>query len=194
MIYLIKGRQRVGKTTVSTGLCIDFVEFGTYIERTERGYESRRYETSDIVSNCHFYKPNGDPLPGYLYLENREMKAYMRNLVKSGERHKIIHIDEIDRVFSHRFWGDKEQADALLGLWQDEKLGHRIVGTAHMGRSVDNLIRESMQIEIIVLRAVARLDRIEYGYINILNREVGYGYMSNVSTIQRCFDSLEPIK
>jgi len=180
VIYIIKGRQRVGKTTLSTGLCMYLVQV-------------KGYKLKDLVSNCHFYLPDGSELPEYQYLPNSSMKAYVRDMVKSGARNKIIHIDEIDRVFSHRFWSNKAQAEALLGLWQDEKLGDQIIGTAHIGKSIDNLIRECMQIEIIALKRDVKRDIMTYGFINILNRERGYGYMNNLALVQRCFDTREAI-
>jgi len=179
MIILVKGRQRTGKTTVVIGI-------GLYLV-LECGYS-----TSDIVSNIRLYHEDGTELKEYYYLTNKQMKLYVKIMVEKGLKHKIIIIDEIDRVFSHRFWSNKEQAEALLGLWQDEKLFNWIIGTAHLGRSVDNLIRESCQIEII-----AEIDKpanvVDLTILNALDLNVYEDVMYNARLVQSLFKSWDPV-
>lgn len=181
MIALIKGRQRIGKSTLGIGLILYLVTWGGY-------------KVSDVVANCHLYKPNGRELEGYTYLTNKQMRAYVRMMVDRGLKHKIIFVDEIDRVFSHRFWQKTEQSETLLGLWQDEKLFNWIIGTAHIGRSVDIVIRECMQLELIPYYRDVKNDVLYYHVINILNREIAHGRLRNVRLVQSLFDTREPIK
>jgi hypothetical protein len=49
-------------------------------------------------------------------------------------------------VFPARFWSNKEQSEALIGLWQNEKLGNVIIYTAHMSSGADKIIRDATQL------------------------------------------------
>lgn len=180
MIAIVKGRQRIGKTTIAVGIAVVLVrDFG--------------YSVTDIVSNLHLYKPDGRELSGYHYLNIKGMRAYVRSMVDKGLKHRIIIVDEIDRVFSHRFWQKTEQSESLLGLWQDEKLYNWIIGTAHIGKSVDVLIRECMQLEIIPYYRDTVNDCMRYHTINTLDRRISRGTMHNMKLIQSLFDTREPV-
>jgi hypothetical protein len=180
MIYIVKGRQRRGKTTVAIGIAIEYV--------LHCGYK-----TSEIYSLVRLYKPNGEELQDYHFMTIREMRLFVLHMIEKDIRHVILLIDEIDRVFPHRFWNKLQQSEALLGLWQDEKLFIIIIGTAHVGKAIDKTIRESMQMEII-----AEIDKprqvINLGVIDILNKRVFAGVMGNVSLVQKCFNTRQPVK
>lgn len=179
MIYLVKGRQRKGKTTVAIGIALWY-------------HLNANYPTSDIVSNVTLYKPNGEELREYKRVDIAGMRLFVREMVTKQHRHKILIIDEIDRVFPHRFWNMFQQTETLLGLWQDEKLFNVIIGTAHIGRSVDLLIRESMQIEVF-----ADLDKftntVNLVVINALDQEIYDDCMFNARLVQDLFNSWEPV-
>lgn len=181
MIVIIKGRQRAYKTTLGVGYMLHLV--------LDCGYK-----ISDIVANCHLYKEDGTELVGYQYKNIKAMRQYVREMVDKGETRKIIFIDEIDRVFSHRFWQRVEQSEALIGLWQDEKLYNYIIGTAHIGRSVDVIIRDCMQIEMIPLFPDIKNDCLRYALINVLNKSIGTGIMKHLSLVQKLFNTREPIR
>lgn len=181
MVGLIKGRQRIGKTTWQTAIGLWLCWYGGY--------------TSDeIVANYHLYNEDGSELAGYHYLNNKQMKYFISQMIKRDVRHMIILIDEIDRVFSHRSWHDAEQLDALVGLWQDEKLFFQVWGTAHLGLSVDSLIREIAQIEIIVQNKNFAADKLSGIVINSLDKEIFNQDMHQLKLVQKCFNSWEPVK
>lgn len=191
MIYIIKGRQRVGKTTLSTLLAAKYV----------RDFD---YKLDDTTANYHLYKSFSQKIElprrtelagsgGYLYVTNLGMRAAVKQMVHDGATRKIYLIDEIDRVFSHRFWSDKAQAETLLGLWQDEKLENVIIGTCHVGRSIDILIRQSMQYELVVLKQIG--DVMVFGMIDILNhRPATIWTASGTHMVQDKFNTREPVK
>ena len=180
MVGLIKGRQRIGKTTWLTGIALHLCWNGGY-------------QPSEIVSNYHLFNDDGTPLDGYHYLTNRMMRSFLNRMIDKGYRHLIILIDEIDRVFSHRLWHNPEQIAALTGLWQDEKLFHNVWGTAHIGLSVDSLIREISQVEIIVQKKDVINDCLHGVVINNLNKEIFEQTMHKLSLVQKCFDSWEAV-
>lgn len=179
MIIIIKGAQRVGKSTVGVGLVLHCHLF-------------LGYELVDINANTHLYRPDGSDLPDYTYLTNVEMRNKVGEMVKNGMRRKIFYIDEIDRVFPHRFWNRFGQSEALLGLWQDEKLENIIIGTTHKGKGIDLMIRESMHYEIFVeldkSTGIADLD-----IISVNDMELLYFQMFNVPLIQALFKTREAI-
>ena len=67
-------------------------------------------------------------------LDVQGLRLWVGVMVRQHVSKSIVLIDEIDRVFPARFWGDREQSESLIGLWQDEKLGNYILYTAHRGR------------------------------------------------------------
>ena len=180
MVGLVKGRQRIGKSTWITGLAWHLCMHG--------GYEPR-----EIIANYHLFNEDGSPLDGYHYCNNQQIKQVVTQMVDRRARHLIILVDEIDRVFSHRTWHKPEQIDALVGLWQDEKMFYNVWGTAHLGLSVDSLIREIAQVEIIVQEKNVVADKLVGVVINSLNKEVFGQEMHHLSVVQKLFDSWEPI-
>lgn len=191
MIHIIKGRQRKGKTTLLVGKVVNLVEHG----RAQPGEPVYKYKTSQIYSNLRLFRPDGTELADYHYMKNREIRQFVKTMVENGLNHIIIIVDEIDRVFPHRFWNSKEQTEALLGLWQDEKLFVEFFGTAHIGKGIDLIIRESMQFEYIVSRKGVnkRSNTLEYTVINILDRRIYAGVMYHVKLIQSLFKTRLPI-
>lgn len=189
MIHIIKGRQRKGKTTLLVGKVLDLNIHG----RAQPGEPVYKYPLSSIYSNLRLYRPDGSELPEYHYMKNKEIRQFVKTMVEDGLHHIIIIVDEIDRVFPHRFWNSKEQTEALLGLWQDEKLFVEFFGTAHIGKGIDLIIRESMQFEYIVLELNRKANRLYYKVINILDRRVYDGTMYNLKLVQSLFKTRLPI-
>jgi hypothetical protein len=179
MIHIFKGKQRKGKTTVLVGTALWYVL-------------NAGYDVSEIYSNIRLFHPNGEELKTYHFLTISQMRLFVREMVEKGYRHKIIIIDEIDRVFPHRFWNKFGQTEALLGLWQDEKLFNIILGTTHIGKGTDLLIRESMQIEVFTEIDKPR-DIVNLVVIDSLNQEIFDDVMYNARFVQRLFNSWDPV-
>jgi len=132
MIIGIRNWQDKGKTALAVATAMELV--------LRHGYEWH-----EIIANIKLLFPV-NPMP--VTLNNRDMRDYMRNMVRMGDKHKIILIDEADRVFPARFWQNKEQTDSLIGLWQDYKLFNYVIYTAHRGTGIDVILREVTQIEL----------------------------------------------
>jgi len=116
---------------------------------------------------CNF----GLKIPGVHCLNNKAMVAFITDTVKRGLKHKIINITEADRVFPARYWQNREQTDALIGLWQDEKLFNLVYYDAHGGTGVDVTLRNVRQIAWIPKYNKAK-DLIKVRVINgLYNRE-----------------------
>lgn len=130
MIIGHKGAQDQGKTLVMVRTAIWLMAYGGY-------HPSECYGNVDI------------DIDGYHFLSSDDMVDLLTRMVKEEVRHKVILLDEVDRIFPHRFWSSKEQTNALLGLWQDVKLFNYILWTAHLGGAVDLLLRECTQITVI---------------------------------------------
>ncbi len=128
MILGYKGGAGVGKTAAMVGKCIELTT----------GASGFNYEPSEVVAN--FKLTN---MPGYICLNNQGIRNYLKAMIQQGLRHKIIMLDEIDRVYVARFFGDRKQTEELVGLWQDEKLFNHILYTEHMGDCTDKIIRDS---------------------------------------------------
>jgi SpoVK/Ycf46/Vps4 family AAA+-type ATPase len=180
MITIVKGRQRKGKTTVAVAIALWLVM-------------NAGYKTSEIYSVVRLFHPNGEELSDYHFMTIAQMRSFVREMIEKSYTHIILIIDEIDRVFPHRFWNRFEQTEALLGLWQDEKLFNWIIGTAHLGKSIDLLIRESMQIEII-----AEIDKtndlVNLVVMNALDLEIYPDVLYNARFVQKLFNSWQPVK
>lgn len=129
MIYGIKGWQDKGKTALGLLTAKELIL-------------SHGYSPGEFVGNIHVN------WPGAHCLTNPQMVKFVKSMVTRGLRHKIIFLDEADRLFPARFWHDKAQTEALVGLWQDEKLFNRIIYTAHKGSSIDVILRLTTQIEL----------------------------------------------
>jgi hypothetical protein len=180
MVGLIKGKQRIGKTSWLIAIVLWLCWYGGY-------------KPSEIVANLHLYNEDGSPLQGYHYLPNKDMKIFIAQMIPRKIEHIIVLIDEIDRVFSHRTWHNTEQLETLIGLWQDEKCFYNVWGTAHLGLSVDSLIREISQVEIIVKEKDFTNNRLSGVVINSLNKEVFNQSMNELALIQKLFRTRERI-
>jgi len=178
MIYIFKGKQRQYKTTTMVAAAL--------------WYHLRGYALSEIYSNIRLYHPNGEELKSYHYKNIAEMRLFVREMVEKGFQHIIVIIDEIDRVFPHRFWNRFGQTEALLGLWQDEKLFIIVMGTMHIGKGMDLLLRESMQVEVFT-----KFDKVNKVVklvgVDTLNRRIFKDKMINVALVQKLFDSWKAV-
>ena len=137
MIVGFKARQGRGKTASMVATLLDLIgRWG--------------FSASEAVGNVSVN------LDGFTKLNNKLLREYVAEMCHKGFKHKIILIDEIDRVFPARFWQQKEQTETLLGLWQDEKLFNWILYTAHLGKAIDKIIRDCTQ--IVVIPEYSKLD------------------------------------
>jgi len=132
VIVGIKNWQDKGKTVLAVGTALELV--------LRHGYSF-----DEITANLNLTFP---VYPRPICLNNEKMREYIKDMVETGIRHKIVIIDEADRVFPARFWQRHEQTDALIGLWQDYKLFNYIIYTAHRGTGTDVILREVTQIEL----------------------------------------------
>lgn len=132
MIVGIRAFQDKGKTALAIGTILELCA-------------KHGYSYDEVVANLHLKIPVE---PGPHSLNNLQMRSFVRSMVSKGLKHKIVLLDEADRLFPARFWSQKEQTDALIGLWQDYKLFNYIIYTAHEGTSVDIVLRQVTQIEL----------------------------------------------
>lgn len=132
MILGIRNWQDTGKTALGVGTIEELVFRHGY------GFD-------EVVANIDLKFP---VFPRPLCVNNDGMRSYVKKMVEQGVKHKIIFIDEADRVFPARFWQRPEQTNALVGLWQDYKLFNYIIYTAHRGTGIDVILREVTQIEL----------------------------------------------
>jgi hypothetical protein len=178
MIYIFKGKQRQYKTTVMVAAALYYTQHG--------------YALSEIYSDIRLYHSDGEELKDYHYLTIPQMRIFVREMVEKGKRHIMLIIDEIDRVFPHRFWNRAGQTEALLGFWQDEKLFIIVLGTMHLGKGMDLLLRESMQVEIFTKHD--RLNHVvKLVVVDTLNRRVFKSTMANIELVQKLFNSWDPV-
>ena len=132
MIVGIKAFQDKGKSALAVG---------TILELCAR----HGYAYDEVVANLHLTFPVES---GPHSLNNAQMRAFVQQMVVKGLRHKIVLLDEADRLFPARFWQKHEQTDALIGLWQDYKLFNYVIWTGHAGTGVDLVLRQVTQIEL----------------------------------------------
>lgn len=132
MIVAVRAFQDKGKTALAVGAILELCA-------------RHGYSYNEVVGNLQFKFPVDNPPHS---INNMQMRAFVRDMVSKGLKHKIVLIDEADRVFPARFWQKPEQTDALIGLWQDYKLFNYVIYTAHEGTSVDIVLRQVTQIEL----------------------------------------------
>ncbi len=175
MITSIRGVQGVGKTATMVAAIIEHLCCDGY--------------TPDEV-----YVNFGLKIKGCHCLNNAQMRLFIRKMISEGLRHKIIGITEADRIFPSRFWNNKEQTETLLGLWQDEKLFNLIYYDAHIGTSVDLVLRSTRQMALIPHYLKAE-NRIRVLFINGLFQREYYKSIDNVkATIFPRYDRWQVIK
>lgn len=168
MIAGIKAAQDQGKTSLMVSIMLYLVKHGGYL-------------ASECFGNLVVR------IPGYNALSSDALVAYLGEMVEKKYRHKIILLDEVDRIFSHRFWNDRKQTESLLGLWQDMKLFNTILWTAHLGNAVDVLLRETTQIELIP-RYIKEEDRTVIGIISNLDMITAVADMYRTSKVFPFYD------
>lgn len=134
MIVSIRQFQDKGKTALAVG---------TILELCAR----HGYDYDEVVANLHLKFPVPEDRQPHC-LNNIQMRQYVKAMVTQGLKHKIVLLDEADRLFPARFWQQRGQTDALIGLWQDYKLFNYVIWTAHEGTGVDIVLREVTQIEL----------------------------------------------
>lgn len=174
MIYDFRGWQDKGKTALGLLAAKELILW-------------HGYDPGEFVANIHVN------WPGSHCLTNLQMVQFVKGMVKRGMSHKIIFLDEADRLFPARFWQGKEQTEALIGLWQDEKLFNQIILTSHKGTSTDIILRSCTQIEIEPEYSAAR-DSISFTVYNVVDGRVYEDVAENVSvTILNDYDRWEVI-
>lgn len=108
----------------------------TMLELWRRGW----YTPADTIGNVTV---NAE---GYTKLSNDELKQYILWLIKGEQRHKIIIADEADKIWPGRSFKDREQSEALVNLWQDQKMQLWFLYSAHKGKGVDAILRAETNI------------------------------------------------
>jgi hypothetical protein len=161
VIISIKGIQDCGKTATMVACIREHLLCDGY--KPEEVFVNFKLNISGV--NC---------------LTNANMKQFIRDMINHGYTHRIIGITEADRIFPARFWSNKEQTETLLGLWQDEKLFNIIYYDAHIGTSVDLVLRQTRQMSLIP-KYNKRLNRIRVLFINGLFQKEYYKVIENVS-------------
>lgn len=156
----IRGIQDCGKTSLMTGLILRDLAAGT---RWPNGYRP-----DDVHVNY------GIKIDGVHVHDNEGMIAFLQKAIRDKIRHKILGITEADRVFPARFWQDKGQTAALLGLWQDFGMFWTVYWDAHIGTGVDIILRDTRE-RAIVPSYDAKLDIIRYGMADRIKMKVYHG-------------------
>lgn len=166
MIVGIRAFQDKGKTALAIGTILELCAH-------------HGYAYNEVVGNLHFNFPlPPDQAPHSMH--NSNMRAYVRSMVTKGIKHKVVLMDEADRLFPARFWSQREQTDALIGLWQDYKLFNYVIYTAHEGTSVDVVLRQVTQIEL-APEYDAKNDCINFTIYNAVDGFVDNDCLVNVS-------------
>jgi hypothetical protein len=169
MIVSIRAFQDKGKTALAVKVIKTLLEIGSHYPDG--------FRDSDIVANILL--PNW---PGAHCINNNNMRQYINQMVVKGLEHKIIFVDEADRVFPARFWQKPEQTEALIGLWQDYKLFNVVLWTAHEGTGVDIILRDVTQIEI-TPEYQERMDRLICQVYNAIEGRVFKDSVENISSV-----------
>lgn len=129
MIVKIVQGQRKGKGIVGVALVLWLMAYGGY-------------SPHDCCGNQSIY------IQGYRKFTNEQILGLLHVMVEKHVSGKVIYIAEADRAFPPRYWQDKKQTHALIGLQQDEKLGNWFIYDTHW-RGVDVLLESATQWEII---------------------------------------------
>lgn len=154
-------------------------------------WEKFGYRPEDTVGNV---KVNFE---GYTYLDNEELRDFVATMVTKRRMKKVILIDEMDRVFPSRLFGKDKQTDAVLNLWQDEKMFNVIIGATHLGTSIDAIIRMATHVTMIP-RYNRATDEIRLYTINSLHQETFWGRFRHVSRLwtgrMPVYDRWQPVE
>lgn len=144
MFLDITGWQDAGKTSLAVWLCVKY----------SHNFQRR------IIGDVIFHN-----LPNTFTLSKSGIRNYFGKLVIEEHRNEIILLDEVDTVFSHRFWQKGQQSEQLLDAFQDEKLNLLIISTSHMGRGFDLLLRDACRLIMIpTMNKLTGLTTVTWGY------------------------------
>lgn len=174
MILALRNFQDTGKTALAIAIIKHVLKIG---QKYHNGFRNE-----DIVANISL-----SGFPGAHCIDNVRMRRYVKQMVDRGLEHKIILIDEADRVFPARFWQRPEQTDALIGLWQDYKLFNIVLTTAHEGTGMDVILRSVTQIEI-TPKYDERTDRV---YMMVYNAIVGRVFRTSMDNLSGVFNDYD---
>jgi hypothetical protein len=130
MIIEVKGWQSSGKGLVTVACDLHHLRFDGY-------------SPDEVYVNYKLL------IPGVHCLKNQDMVQFCTDMVKKGYKHKLINITEADRVFPARYWQKIAQTEALLGMWQDEKLFNIVYYDVHAGTGVDVNLRNVRQMAML---------------------------------------------
>jgi hypothetical protein len=121
------------------------------------------------MSNGHKHKIVGDvefvDIPNSLSLDKSGIREYFGNLVREEHRNEIIILDEVDTIFSHRFWQNRQQSERILDAFQDEKLNLLIISTSHQGKGFDLILRDACRLIFVTdYSHFTGLTKVTFGY------------------------------
>lgn len=175
MITVVKGRQGSGKTTLMVAALLYHV--------TQESYQPN--ECAGNVSVPVLEEQ------GYRRLRNLEVAEYVGEVARLGLRHRVILVDEAARVFPARWWGDREQQEALIGCFQDEKLFNCVYVGAHAGSAYDKLLRDARMRTVVPFYNGAQPDELVYTVIDDRSRCISHGVLHGVRRVQALYDRWE---
>lgn len=112
-------------------------------------------------------------IPGVHFLRVAEVIPFLRRMIDADMKHLVVVLDEAERYFPERGYWDKEQSKAVETFWQERKLYLKFLWSAHKGRAVDKILRDSTHIEIIP-RYEPEQDAIIAGVLHLDDEEIEY--------------------
>lgn len=159
LVVDIEASADMGKTATMVAIVLDLMTMG--------------YKYSEIHSNIPLLG-----MLGYHYHSSDNMRLFLRKVLAEDIRHTIMLFDEWDSIFPSRGFGDKLQTQDLLKLNQMTKTENWVIGTRHLGSSIDKLIRDCTNIwmnpryipsaDLIVVEMINAVDCLD----EIVKREV----------------------
>lgn len=141
MIVRVAHAQREGGTAVIIGAALWLMAHGIYKPQNVASNQTILIHGVGGFTDEELSEGKGR-------YKNVQIKEMLRAMVKEHLTGKLFILAEADNLFPPRFWHDKSQTEALIGVQQDEKMGNSIWYDCHL-RGVDVLLDSATQIEII---------------------------------------------
>lgn len=188
MIYALLGWQRQGKTTAMVAFGCQMAEKPLVCKCPKH----MAYSWTRAIGNVEILQEDGTPVPGYQYVSNEELRAFIGRMVEDELSHWMVFMDETARVYPSRLFKDVKRTEQLTGIFQDEKLCNWFLMAVHPGAMIDKILREAT-LTVATCRYSKAQDAVKLKIVGPDGKK-SFRTVHPASRVQRRFDSFAPVR